>query len=302
MNYYPLITVIINCYNGEKFLNKCIDSILNQSYKNFEIIFWNNKSDDSSLTIVKQYNDKRIKIFNSKTHTNLSTARNEAIKKASGEYICFLDVDDYWNKKKLERQIQSFKDKEVGLSFTNFWYVKKYKTTNEKKKINLQFENGFTNKIIKKYEIVLSSIMFKKNILKKTKGIFNDRYHVIGDFDLTLKLSLITKFNHQKEHLTFRSWHGKNESIKKRENAVWEIEDWLKENEKNFDNYQNEINFLKNRIFYDKLNFLIKKKKLIKAIIFFLKSNIIFKFNYVKHIFLWFFNQIILGKPKNDHS
>ena len=302
MNYLPLITVIINCYNGEKFLSKCVKNILNQTYKIFDVIFWNNKSDDNSLTIVKQYNDKRIKIFNSKTHTNLSKARNNALKKAVGEYICFLDVDDYWDKKKLENQIKSFKNKEIGFSFTNFWYVKKYKKVNEKKKVNLQFENGFTNKIIKRYEIVLSSIMFKKDILKKIKGPFNDKYHVIGDFDLTLKLSLITKFNHQKEHLTFRCWHGKNESIEKRENAVWEIEDWLKENENNFDKYQNEINFLKNHIFYDKLNFLIKKKKFIKAIIFFLNGKINFKLNYVKNIFLWLFKQIILGKPKNDHS
>ena len=49
MNYLPLITVIINCYNGEKFLSKCVKNILNQTYKNFEVIFWNNKSDDNSL-------------------------------------------------------------------------------------------------------------------------------------------------------------------------------------------------------------------------------------------------------------
>ena len=302
MNYYPLITVIINCYNGEKFLNKCFDSILNQSYKNFEIIFWNNKSEDNSFRIAKQYKDKRIKIFNSRTHTNLSTARNRAIKKATGEYICFLDVDDYWDKKKLEKQIQSFKNKDIGVSFTNFWYVKKFKTTNEKKKVNLQFKSGLTSKMIKNYEIVLSSIMFKKDILITSKCLFNDKYHVIGDFDLLLKLSLITKFIHQKEYLTFRLWHGKNESIKKRENAVWEIEDWLKENEKNFFNYQNEINFLKNRIFYDKLNFLVKKKNFIKATIIFFKININFKLNYIKNIFLFFFNQFILRKPKNDHS
>ena len=56
MNFNPLISVIVNCYNGEKFLNKCIKSILNQTYENFEIIFWDNKSNDDSQTIIKKYN------------------------------------------------------------------------------------------------------------------------------------------------------------------------------------------------------------------------------------------------------
>ena len=62
----PLVSIIVNCFNGEKYLNQCIQSIINQTYKNFEIIFWDNNSTDESQKIVSQFVDKRIKVFKTK--------------------------------------------------------------------------------------------------------------------------------------------------------------------------------------------------------------------------------------------
>ena len=98
---YNLISVIVNCYNGEKFINRCIKSILDQSYQNFEIIFWDNNSNDKTFQIIKKFDDKRIKYFKSKKFTKLYEARNLALKKTRGEYISFLDIDDTWEKDKL---------------------------------------------------------------------------------------------------------------------------------------------------------------------------------------------------------
>ena len=70
MNENPLVSVIINCHNGEKFLKNCIKSVLNQSYRNFEIIFWDNRSTDNSYKIAKSFKDKRIKISNQKKFSN----------------------------------------------------------------------------------------------------------------------------------------------------------------------------------------------------------------------------------------
>ena len=290
MNPTPLISVIVNCYNGQKFLNKCINSILDQTYTNFEIIFWNNKSDDDSLLVIKKYTDKRIKIFNSKIHTNISIARNNAIKESIDEYICFLDVDDYWSKYKLEKQIISFKSEEIGLSFTNFWYIKNSKNKETKKKIYLKFETGLINKLIKKYEIVLSTIMVKRVIIERIDIPFDEEYHIISDFDFTVNLLLITKYHHIKDHLTYRTWHGENESIKKRRDAVKEIENWIENNNEKYKNYSNEINFLEKKVFYDKINYKIKDKKFIEAINFFLNNNLSLKLSYLKNIFMRFIN------------
>lgn len=290
MSDTPLISVIVNCYNGQKFLNKCINSILDQTYTNFEIIFWNNKSDDDSLLVIKKYTDKRIKIFNSKIHTNISIARNNAIKESAGDYICFLDVDDYWSKFKLEKQIIYFKSEEIGVSFTNFWYIKISKKKENKKKINLKFENGLINKLIKKYEIVLSTIMVKREVLEKIDTPFNEAYHIISDFDFTLNLLLINKYHHIKDHLTYRTWHGENETIKKRRDAVQEIENWINNNHSKYKNYLNEINFLEKKVFYDKINFKIKDKKFVEAINFFLNNSLNLKLSYIKNIFMRLIN------------
>ena len=98
MNNEYLISIIVPVYNVEPFISECINSILIQSYKNFELILVNDGSTDNSPTICEQYasKDKRIKVIN-KANGGLSDARNWGLKFSSGEYVVFLDSDDYWN-------------------------------------------------------------------------------------------------------------------------------------------------------------------------------------------------------------
>ena len=130
---HPLISVIVNCYNGETFLRDTIKSILNQSYKNFEIIFWDNQSTDQSASIYKNFKDERLKYYYAKKHTSLYEARNLAIKKAKGKYIAFIDTDDLWVKNKLLLQIKKFKNEKVGLVYSNYYILNQF--TGLKKKI-----------------------------------------------------------------------------------------------------------------------------------------------------------------------
>ena len=91
-NKNPLVSIIMNCYNGEKFLNESIKSVLNQSYKNWELIFWDNMSSDNSSKIIKKIDDSRIKYYLSNKFEKLYKARNLALEKASGKFICFLEI------------------------------------------------------------------------------------------------------------------------------------------------------------------------------------------------------------------
>ena len=102
-----LISIIINCYNGEKYLKYAIDSIYKQTYKNWEIILWDNNSYDNTQKISKNY-DKKLKYFKSKVNTILGLARVNAVKQASGELLAFLDCDDVWLPQKLEQQVLCF--------------------------------------------------------------------------------------------------------------------------------------------------------------------------------------------------
>ena len=121
----PLVSILMNCFNGEIFLREAIESVLKQSYKNWELIFWDNLSSDNSKKIFDSYNEKRFKYYLSDKHTILYEARNLAIKKAKGEFIAFLDTDDIWSKEKLSSQIKLF--------------------DNENHKFNNDFRKGFTS-------------------------------------------------------------------------------------------------------------------------------------------------------------
>ena len=91
---HELISVIINVYNGEKFIRKCLESILNQTYNNLEILIINDGSTDNTLNICNEYSDKRIRIINQK-NMGLSYSRNVGIENAKGEFLYFVDSDDF---------------------------------------------------------------------------------------------------------------------------------------------------------------------------------------------------------------
>ena len=118
MTEKPLVSVIINCYNGEKYLREAIDSVIAQTYENWELVFWDNQSTDSTCSIVESYKDPRIHYFYAPKHTPLGEARNLAVEKANGEYINFLDADDVWSANKLAEQVKLIDPVKVGVIFT----------------------------------------------------------------------------------------------------------------------------------------------------------------------------------------
>ena len=92
----PLVSIIVNCYNGSEFLREALRSLKMQTYKNFEVIFWDNRSTDDSKKIFNSLKDKRFRYFLASKRTPLYCARNLAIKKSKGQFISFLDADDLW--------------------------------------------------------------------------------------------------------------------------------------------------------------------------------------------------------------
>ena len=101
----PFVSVILNCYNGEKYLKEAIDSVYAQSYVNWEIIVWDNVSSDKSAQIALSYNSK-LKYFCAEKHTPLGHARKLAVGVSNGEYLAFIDADDIWFPNKLEIQLR----------------------------------------------------------------------------------------------------------------------------------------------------------------------------------------------------
>jgi glycosyltransferase involved in cell wall biosynthesis/peptidoglycan/xylan/chitin deacetylase (PgdA/CDA1 family) len=103
-----LVSVVIPCYNAEKYIGQAIESVLNQTYRDFELIIINDGSTDKSEEVIKKYCllDSRIKYFY-QINKGVSTSRNEGIKKSAGEFIAFLDADDVWEPENLEAKIKA---------------------------------------------------------------------------------------------------------------------------------------------------------------------------------------------------
>ena len=121
-----IVSIIVPMYNAEKFIGKTIESVLAQTYQNWEMLIMNDVSTDNSLAIVSLYakKDERIKIVNTEKNVGVVKGRNFLIDLASGKYIAFLDADDYWHNEKLEKQIKFMKEKNASISCTEYTRVK----------------------------------------------------------------------------------------------------------------------------------------------------------------------------------
>lgn len=120
------VSIIVPMYNAEKFIGKTIESVLSQTYENWEMLIMNDVSTDNSLAIVNEFAKKngRIKVVNTEKNMGVVKGRNYLIDLASGKYIAFLDADDYWHSEKLEKQVQFMEEKNVGISCTEYTRVR----------------------------------------------------------------------------------------------------------------------------------------------------------------------------------
>lgn len=182
------ISIIVPVYNVEKYLDKCLNSLINQTNQNFEAIIVNDGSTDGSEKIVKKYdNNPMIKYFKKK-NGGLSSARNYGIKKASGDYLLFLDGDDYLEKDAVDILLKQV-EKNYDIIVFNIKSINEDKVINDKS-FNKDIEDDFNryivsapsacNKLIKKE-------IFIKNNLEFKKGVYYE------DLELIPSLALYTK-------------------------------------------------------------------------------------------------------------
>ncbi|MCL1464459.1 glycosyltransferase [Argonema galeatum] len=114
----PLISVIIPVYNGENTIRETIESVLNQTFKDFELIVINDGSTDSTLDVVSNIQDSRLKVF-SYPNAKQAASRNRGLSQATGEYVSFIDADDLWKPDKLEAQLKALQENpEAGVAYS----------------------------------------------------------------------------------------------------------------------------------------------------------------------------------------
>lgn len=180
----PKVSIIINCYNGEQYLQQTLNSIKSQSYDDYEIIFWDNSSTDRSAEIAKRHGD-RLKYYCSKHTVPLGEARNYAINSASGEYIAFLDADDLWSKNKLRVQVNILDEhKEVGLVHSNFYSYNMFDDTKVIVHKDTQDRLVGFREFVCHYSYCMSTFMVRKEALDELDFMFDTRLEYAEEFDL----------------------------------------------------------------------------------------------------------------------
>lgn len=192
------VSIIIPVHNSSKYLKKCIDSVLKQTYKNIEVICIENGSKDNSLKILKQY--KTIKTYSLK-ESGISLARNYGIKKAKGEYLYFLDSDDYIKENLIEELVKKLEKDKSDLCYAKYYSV--YEEENKKEKTEL-----YTFDILNKKQIItnLHNInlgpqkLFKKEIITNNNITFplntkyEDVYFVLKYLYFSNKISMVNEY------------------------------------------------------------------------------------------------------------
>lgn len=163
-----LISIVVPVYNAENYLEECLDSLLNQTYSNIEIICINDKSTDKSLEIIKNYMclDKRIKLIDKVKNEGVIAARNDAYKICTGNFICNVDSDDFLEQTSIEEVYKFLKEENLEISLFDSYY---FWNKDNMKRIN-QFENDI---IITGKEAFIKSLdwkialygIYKKNII-----------------------------------------------------------------------------------------------------------------------------------------
>ena len=158
----PLVSILINCYNSANYISRAINSVINQTYNNWELIIWDDGSTDNTVNIIKNFKDDRIRLFLQEKNLGLCKSRLNVIEKINGSLVSILDADDYFESEKISKQINVFKNKkDVALCTT---WTKFYDENLSIKKI---FKSDLNNNDLKKkllfHNIIPhSSIMYKK--------------------------------------------------------------------------------------------------------------------------------------------
>lgn len=202
-----MVTVIIPSYNREKTIKRAVDSVLNQSYKDIEVIVVDDCSTDNTLDVVKSIKDSRLKVFKLNENSGACVARNFGIEKAKGQYIAFQDSDDEWLPEKLEKQMIAF-NKNADVVFCAFNRI-----DNTYKDVYPVLTDGFVQRktILEKSYVSTQTLIARKECFDNIK--FDPQMPRLQDYDLVIRLSKKFSFYFLSEPMV--NMYIQNDSISK---------------------------------------------------------------------------------------
>jgi len=218
MKKNPTVSVVIPTYNREQLIDRSIESVLSQTYQDFEIIVVDDASTDNTKAVINSFDDDRIRYVRHSENKGEAAARNTGIKIARGEYIAPQDSDDEWFPQKLAKQIELLKNTspKVGVAYTGFWKIE----NNEKTYIPFSWVNrkeGDIHKELLKGNFIGSpATLIKKECFKKA-GMFDERLFHLVDWEMWLRVSKYYHFKFIDEPLLVAHYGSDNVSTNQSE-------------------------------------------------------------------------------------
>lgn len=188
----PLISVIMSVYNGEDYIKDSIESILNQTFTDYEFIITDDFSSDNTFELLRQYNDPRIKLIKNTSNLGLTKSLNRMVDISRGEFIARMDADDVSHIHRLEKQLYFMRNNpDTGVCGSN---IKEYKS-DEKHKRKIYFDHEeIKAAILFENPIPHSGAMIRRSVLDEHNIRYNEKFKVIQDYELWQRLVKITRF------------------------------------------------------------------------------------------------------------
>jgi glycosyltransferase involved in cell wall biosynthesis len=211
MKNKPTVSIIIPTYNRKLLIGRSVRSVLNQTYRNFELIIVDDASTDNTEEVVSSFNDERIRYVRHEENRGEAAARNTGIKAAKCNYIAYQDSDDEWFPEKLARQMELLENAppEVGVIYTGFW-----KTENHRRAYIpfswVSQKNGDIHKELLKGNFIGSPVVLIKKECFDRMGLFDERLHNLVDWEMWLRISKQYHFRCVDEPLAIAHYDSDN--------------------------------------------------------------------------------------------
>lgn len=222
----PLVTVFMAVYNAEEYISSSLESILNQSYKNLEILIVDDCSDDESIKIISSYNDPRIKLIKNNENMGIPFTRNIGLSNANGKYMAVMDSDDISYLTRIERQVKYLEENPTIDAIGTYYRIMGNKIS---RKIKSKFKTPEELSILLLFSspIANPTSMIRMETIRKNDIIYNNNYFVAQDYDLWCQISKVGKlailpevlFKYRKGHLNI-SKLSKEKKSKQREEII----------------------------------------------------------------------------------
>jgi glycosyltransferase involved in cell wall biosynthesis len=221
----PLVSINLCCYNSEKYLAETLQSIADQTHKDWELVVVNDGSTDSTESIIFEFRDKGYPVvYHCQENRGIAASRSRAIELSQGEYIAFIDHDDIWLPALLERQLAAF-DEETILVYGNF--ITRDMTSGKE---YMSFDPGseffsgrVTAQIVKKNFILIETAVVRAGAVRGLDELFDPQLLMADDIDFLIRLSLTGNFKYTPDVSMIYRMHPQNVTMTKRHHYVHDL-------------------------------------------------------------------------------